>query len=225
MAVFYLGVIEPFGTESREERKEIKRTFQIFSLSLKRSLLSLLTEKIKLINMTFKTIHKLILGTTLFLLLTFTSNAQRIAYVDVTRILESITEYQNAQEELDKTASRWRQDIAKEYDVIKGMYNRYQAEQVLLSDEARKQKEEEIMAKEKEVRELQKSRFGPEGALFQQRKELVQPIQDRVYGAIEEYAKDRGFDFIFDKSSSAGMLFSNPEYDKTDDILRKLEKG
>ena len=175
--------------------------------------------------MTFKTIHKFLLGTTLFLLLTFTSNAQRIAYVDVTRILESITEYQNAQDELDKTASRWRQDIAKEYDVIKGMYNRYQAEQVLLSDEARKQKEEEIMEKEKTVRELQKARFGPEGALFDKRKELVQPIQDRVYGAIEEYAKDRGFDFIFDKSSSTGMLYSNVEYDKTDDILRKLEKG
>ena len=139
--------------------------------------------------------------------------------------MESIQEYQKAQEDLDKVAARWRQDIAKEYDVIKGMYNRYQAEQVLLSDEARKQKEEEIMAKEKEVRDLQKAKFGPEGELFQKRKDLVQPIQDRVYGAIEEYAKDRGFDFIFDKSSSVGMLYSNTEYDKTDDILRKLERG
>ncbi|RMG76746.1 MAG: OmpH family outer membrane protein [Bacteroidetes bacterium] len=165
------------------------------------------------------------LGTALFLLLGFTANAQRIAYVDVNRILESITEYQDAQEELDKTAARWRQEIAKEYDVIKGMYNRYQAEQVLLSDEARKQREEEIMAKEKEVRDLQKARFGPEGELFQKRKELVQPIQDRVYGAIEEYAKDRGFDFIFDKSSTVGMLYSNPEYDKTDDILRQLARN
>ncbi|MCR9286078.1 OmpH family outer membrane protein [Saprospiraceae bacterium] len=174
--------------------------------------------------MTFKTIQKFIVGITLFFFVAVTANAQRIAYVDVNRILESITEYQGAQEELDKTAAKWRQDIAKEYDVIKGMYNRYQAEQVLLSDEARKAKEEEIMQKEKEVREIQKTKFGPEGALFQKRKELVQPIQDRVYGAIEEYAKDRGFDFIFDKSSASGMLFSNAEYDKTDDILRKLER-
>lgn len=181
--------------------------------------------KSKFRNMTFKTIQKFIVGITLFFFLAITADAQRIAYVDVNRILESITEYQDAQEELDKTAARWRQDIAKEYDVIKGMYNRYQAEQVLLSDEARKGKEEEIMQKEKEVREMQKSKFGPEGALFQKRKELVQPIQDRVYGAIEEYAKDRGFDFIFDKSSASGMLFSNAEYDKTDDILRKLERG
>lgn len=181
--------------------------------------------KSKFRNMTFKTIQKFIVGITLFFFVAITADAQRIAYVDVNRILESITEYQDAQEELDKTAARWRQDIAKEYDVIKGMYNRYQAEQVLLSDEARKGKEEEIMQKEKEVREMQKSKFGPEGALFQKRKELVQPIQDRVYGAIEEYAKDRGFDFIFDKSSASGMLFSNAEYDKTDDILRKLERG
>lgn len=175
--------------------------------------------------MTYQSIRKIFFGAALLLIFAITSNAQRIAYVDVNRIMESIQEYQKAQEDLDKVAARWRQDIAKEYDVIKGMYNRYQAEQVLLSDEARKQKEEEIMAKEKEVRDLQKSKFGPEGELFQKRKDLVQPIQDRVYGAIEEYAKDRGFDFIFDKSSSVGMLYSNTEYDKTDDILRKLERG
>ncbi len=175
--------------------------------------------------MTYQSIRKIFFGAALLFVFVFTSNAQRIAYVDVNRILESIQEYQKAQEDLDKLAARWRQDIAKEYDVIKGMYNRYQAEQVLLSDEARKQKEDEIMAKETEVRAMQKDKFGPEGALFQKRKELVQPIQDRVYGAIEEYAKDRGFDFIFDKSSSGGMLYSNTEYDKTDDILRKLERG
>lgn len=153
----------------------------------------------------------------------FSLNAQRIAYVDVNQILESIEEYRNAQEELDQLAATWRQEIAQEYDKIKGMYNRYQAEQVLLSDEARQQREEEIMNKEKEVRDLQKNRFGPEGALFQRRTELVRPIQDRVYGAIEDYANDRGYDFIFDKSGSAGMIFSNPEYDKTQDVLRLLK--
>lgn len=155
----------------------------------------------------------------------FSANAQRIAYVDVEAILVSIQEYQQAQDELDKVAARWRTEIQQEYDKIKGEYNRYQAEQVLLSDDARKEKEEKIMDMEKAVRQMQKDKFGPEGALFAKRKELVQPIQDRVYGAIQDYATDRGYDFIFDKSGSAGMIFANPEYDKTNEILDKLDKG
>ena len=156
--------------------------------------------------------------------LTFSSlSAQRMAFVDVNQILESIEEYKAAQDELDRMAATWRQEIAQEYDKIKGLYNRYQAEQVLLSDEARQQREEEIMGLEKEVRDLQKERFGPEGELFRRRQELVRPIQDRVYAAIEEYANDRGFDFIFDKSGGAGMIFSNPEFDKTQDILNRLK--
>jgi outer membrane protein len=156
-------------------------------------------------------------------LLGFSAQAQRIAYVDVNKILESNAAYKTAQDDLDRTASKWRQDIAQEYDKIKGMYNRYQAEQVLLSDDVRKQREEEIMNKEKDVRDLQKQKFGPEGELFKMRQELVRPIQDKIYAAIEEYAKDRGFDFIFDKSGNAGIIFSNPQYDKTDDILQKLK--
>lgn len=155
----------------------------------------------------------------------FTANAQRIAYVDVDAIMESIAEYQEAQKELDELAARWRTEISSEYDDIKGEYNRYQAEQVLLSDDARRQKEEQIMEMEKRVREMQKERFGPNGLLFEKRKELVQPIQDRVYGAIQDYATDRGYDFIFDKSGSAGMIFANPEYDKTNDVVDKIRKN
>lgn len=155
----------------------------------------------------------------------FSVQAQRIAYVDVEAILTSIQEYQQAQDELDKIAARWRTEIQNEYDKIKGEYNRYQAEQVLMSDDARREKEDKIMEMEKKVRDLQKEKFGPEGALFQKRKELVQPIQDKVYSAIQEYATDRGYDFIFDKSGNAGMIFSNPEYDKTNEILDKLDKG
>ncbi len=150
--------------------------------------------------------------------------AQRIATVDMNTILESIQEYQDAQKELDRIAATWQQEVARMYDEIKSMYNRYQAEQVLLSDEERKQREDEIMEKERQVREYQKAKFGPEGELFQRRKELVQPIQDRVYAAIEEYANERGYDFIFDKSSTAGLIFNNSEYDITDEILKRLSK-
>lgn len=170
-----------------------------------------------------KTVSKAVAVLALFSLVSFSANAQRIAIVDVNKILESIQEYQSAQSELDRLADKWRQEIAQEYDVIKGMYNRYQGEQVLLSDEARRQREEEIMAKEKEVRDLQKDKFGPEGELFTRRQSLVRPIQDKVYASIEAYATERGYDFIFDKSGSAGIIFSSSQYDKTDDILQKLK--
>lgn len=166
---------------------------------------------------------KSIFSMALVALFAFTASAQRICYVDVNKVLESIQEYQDAQTELDRQAKQWRQEIAQEYDVIKGMYNRYQAEQVLMSDEARKVKEDEIMNKEKEVRDMQKDKFGPEGELFKRRQSLVRPIQDKVYAAIEAYAQERGYDFIFDRSGSSGMIFTNPEFDKTEDILKRLK--
>jgi outer membrane protein len=153
-----------------------------------------------------------------------TIHAQRIAIVDITRVLEEMPDYQTAQTELDNIAAQWRQEIALEYDQIKAMYNKYQAEQVLLTEDAKKIKEDEIMEREKLVRDLQREKFGAEGALFRKRQDLVQPIQERVYGAIKTYAEDRGFDFIFDKGGSGGLIFSNAEYDKTDDIIRVLSK-
>ena len=154
--------------------------------------------------------------------LTLTLSAQRIATVNVSQILENMTEYTNAQTQLDKVAAQWRQEIAQDYDEIKGLYNRYQAEQVLLSDDQRKQREDEIMEKEKAVREKQKVKFGPEGELFEKRQELVQPIQEKVYKAIQSYANDNGFDFIFDRGSNAGIIFANDQYDKTEDIQKVL---
>jgi outer membrane protein len=173
--------------------------------------------------MTYKSMLKIVATFFFAAFLSLAADAQRIAYVDVNKVLESIKEYQNAQSELDNIANRWRQEIAQEYDKIKGMYNRYQAEQVLLSDDARRTREDEIMEKEKEVRELQRVKFGPEGELFKRRQDLVRPIQDKVYAAIEEYANERGYDFIFDKSGSSGIIFYSPQYDKTEDILKKLK--
>jgi outer membrane protein len=151
-------------------------------------------------------------------------SAQRIAIVDITKVLEEMPDYRTAQGELDKLAADWRQEIALEYDQIKAMYNKFQAEEVLLTEDAKKQKQDEIMDREKLVREKQRDKFGPEGALFRKRQDLVQPIQERVYAAIQKYAEDRGFDFIFDKGGSSGLIFSNAEYDKTDDIIRVLSK-
>jgi outer membrane protein len=151
-----------------------------------------------------------------------TAHAQRVAVVDIQDILENLVEYQDAQKELDRVAAEWQQEIAQEYDKVKTMYNKFQAEQVLLSADAKTAKENEIMEAEKQVRQMQKDRFGPEGTLFQKRQDMIRPIQDRVYKAIEDYADERGYDFIFDKGGTGGLIYSNEEYDKTNDVIRKL---
>ena len=148
-----------------------------------------------------------------------------IAYVEVTAILEWLAEYKKAQEQIDKVANQWRQEIAQEQDQIKRMYRQYQAEKEMLSEEMKKKREEEIMVKEKDVREMQRQKFGPEGSLFKKREELVKPIQDKVYAAIQKFAGDKGFEYIFDKGSASGMLFADPKYDKTEDIKTMLKKG
>jgi outer membrane protein len=169
---------------------------------------------------------KKIMSIALFVLsFTTFAAAQRIAYVDVNAVLESIPEYQKAQEQLDKIATQWRQEIAQEQDAIKGMYSKYQAEQVMLSEEMKRQREEEILNKEKDVRELQRRKFGPEGDLFKKREELVKPIQEKVYVAIEKFANDKGFEYIFEKGSASGMLFADKKYDKTEDIKTMLKRG
>ncbi|MBT8189178.1 MAG: OmpH family outer membrane protein [Bacteroidia bacterium] len=166
--------------------------------------------------------NKSIFSTLVVLFFTLTAFGQRIAIVDVGQILDNLTEYNQAQAEIDKISANWRQEISQEYDKIKSMYNKYQAEQVLLSEEVKIEREEEIMNKEKEVRDLQKRRFGPEGDLFRKRQELVSPIQDEVFNAIQKYAELKGYDLIFDKAGSAGLLFASDEYDKTDEIAREL---
>ncbi len=155
-------------------------------------------------------------------LLTFTVSAQRIAIVDINEVLGSFTDYQNAEKEIDKVASEWKQEIAQEYDKIKALYNKYQAEQVLLNEDQKKEREDEITEAEKAVRQMQKNRFGPEGDLFNKRQGLVSPIQDKVYSAIEDFASDRGYDLIFDKGGAAGLLFVTDEYDKTADVKKRL---
>ncbi|MCZ2100463.1 MAG: OmpH family outer membrane protein [Chitinophagales bacterium] len=149
-------------------------------------------------------------------------SAQKIALIDVNEVLSSLPEYDNAQKELDRVAAEWRQQISQEFDVVKSMYNKFQAEQVLLSNEDKIKREDEIVKKEAEIREKQKIKFGPDGELFKKRQEMVAPIQDKVFAAMESYAAERGIDIIFDKGGATGLLFSNPEYDKTGDLKKKL---
>lgn len=151
------------------------------------------------------------------------AQTQRTAVVDIDEILTSMPDYQKAQDQLDEIAEQWRQEIAQEMDKVKSMYNKYQAEQVLLSDEMKREREEEIMEKEKEVRDVQRQKFGPEGELFNKRQELVAPIQNEVYKAISSYADSRGFDLVLDRSANSGIIFINDAMDKTEDIKKILK--
>lgn len=150
---------------------------------------------------------------------------QRFVYVDTDYILEKIPEYKQAQEELDAIAQNWRDEIDKRYQEIDELYKEFQAEQYLMDSETRQKKEDEIVAKEKAVKEYQKNRFGYEGQLFEKRQELVKPIQDKVYEAVKTLAEERNYDFVLDKASGgATMLFANPKFDRSDEILKKLEQ-
>lgn len=150
------------------------------------------------------------------------ASGQSVAVINIADILENMQDYKSAQEQLDKLAETWQQEINAEFEQIKTMYNKYNAEQVLLSNSEKQQREDEIINREKEVRELQRQKFGPEGELFAKRKQLVEPIQDKVYNAVQEYADLHNIDLILDKSSSSGIIFSSDKYDKTADIKKML---
>ena len=148
--------------------------------------------------------------------------AQKFAYVESDYILERVPEYQSAQEQLDKLTLSWQEEIEQLYLEIDQLYKKYQADQILLTQEMKIKRENEIINKEKAAKELQRKRFGPEGDLFTKRQELVKPIQDKIYNAIQDLATEKRYGVIFDKSGELSMLFADPDLDKSDDILRML---
>ncbi len=149
--------------------------------------------------------------------------AQKYAFVDTQYILDNISEYKAAQQQLDQVSLNWQKDIEAKYAVIDKLYKDYQAEQILLTEEMKRKRETEITTKEKEVKEFQKQKFGFEGELFKKKQELVKPIQDKIFNAVKKLATDQGYAVIFDKSSDhLSMLYTNPKYDKSDDILLSM---
>jgi outer membrane protein len=148
--------------------------------------------------------------------------AQKYAFVDTEYILDRIPAYKAAQDELDKMAQDWQEEVETLYSGIEKMYQDFQAEKVLLTEEMKTKKEEEIITKEKEVKDLQQKYFGRDGNLFKKRQELIKPIQDEVYRAVKEIASEGNYAVIFDTASGANMLYTNPRYDKSDEVLEKL---
>jgi outer membrane protein len=147
------------------------------------------------------------------------SGAAKFGYVDTDYILSQIPEYKAAQSEIDKTSVQWQKEIDGKYAEIDKLYKAFQADAILLTDEMKKKRENEIVNREKEVQDLQKKRFGVDGELFKKRQELVKPIQDKVYNAIKTVAEKSGLGFILDKSGQVAILYANSKYDKSDDVL------
>jgi len=148
--------------------------------------------------------------------------AQKFAFVDSDFILKKIPSYKAAQEQLDKLSTQYQKEIEGKYAEVDKLYQDYQAEKVLLTEEMRKKREDDIIEKEHQVKELQQKYFGKDGLLFKKREELTKPIQDQVYNAIKELANEGGYAVIFDASASPNMLYTNPRYDKSEEVLQKL---
>ena len=153
---------------------------------------------------------------------TTTSTAQKFAYVDTQYILENLPEYKSAQQQLDRISIQWQKEIEVKFGEIDKMYKDFQAESILLTDDMKKKREDEIIDREQAAKELQKQRFGKGGDLLKRRQDLVKPVQDKIYNAIKEIATAKNYAVVFDKSSDLTMLFTNPKYDISDQILENL---
>lgn len=165
---------------------------------------------------------KKIIITVSVMLLAFSIHAQRYAIIDTRYILDKMPEYTQAQKQLDAIAADWQKDIDTRQTALDKMYKDYDAEQVMLSDDLKKKREDQLFMKEKELRDLQRQRFGFEGDLFKKRQELIKPIQDKVYNAVQKIAGQRGYDFVLDKSEGITIIFADPKLDKSEDVLREL---
>ncbi len=150
------------------------------------------------------------------------ASAQKYAVIDTRYILDKMPEYAEAQKQLDGIAAFWQKEIDDKQADLDRMYKDYEAEQVMLTPELKQKREDQLFNKEKDLRDLQRKRFGYEGDLFKKRQELVKPVQDKVYNAIQKISVQRGYDFVLDKSEGITIIFADPKLDKSEDVLREL---
>ena len=148
--------------------------------------------------------------------------AQRYAVFDTRYILGKLPEYAEAQKKLDAFSVQWQKEIDDKQFELDQLYRNFESEKVMLSEELLKKREDDIFNREKALRDLQKKRFGFEGDLFKRRQELVKPIQDKVYNAVQKIAVARQYDLILDKSEGITIIFADPKLDRSDDILKEL---
>jgi outer membrane protein len=165
---------------------------------------------------------RIVIITALLVLGSVAAIAQKYAFVDSDYIRKNIPAFTAAQDQLDKLSKQWEKEVADGYAVVEQMYKSYQNEAVLLSQDMKTKREEAIVTKEKEMKDLQNKYFGVEGELFKKREELVKPIQDEILKAIKTIAVDGSYAVIFDTAAGGNILFANPKYDISDQVLEKL---
>lgn len=158
-----------------------------------------------------------------FTALQASAQTQRYCVIDSKYILEKLPEYTKAQEQLDKESKEWEKEIDQRMQAIDQMYKSYQAERPMLSEDVRRKREDEIVAKEKEAKDLQKKYFGFEGELFKRRMALVKPVQDKVFNAVQSYAQQRSYEIVYDKSGGVTIFYADPKIDKSEDILKLIK--
>lgn len=150
------------------------------------------------------------------------ASAQKFALIDMEYILKNIPQYDMANEQLNQVSQRWEKEVNELSKEAETMYKNYQSEMVFLSDDQKKQREEEIVAKEKEVTDTRYKYFGPEGELYKKRQSLMKPIQEDVYNAVKAVAEEKGYQTIFDRASSQSIVFASPRIDVSNEVLAKL---
>jgi outer membrane protein len=153
------------------------------------------------------------------------ANAQKFGYIDSEFILSKMPEYRKAQDEIDQLSAGWQKEVEDMQKKVEGLYSAYQAEQVLLTEEMKKGRQEEIKKKETEMKEYQKKVFGFEGLFFLKKQELIKPLQDKVFDAVEKVAKTNRLAIVFDKSGELVMIYTDPRHDYTDFVLEELGLG
>jgi outer membrane protein len=156
--------------------------------------------------------------------ISFASLGQKYAFIDIQYILKAMPEYNEAQGQIDKLAEKYESEIKGAYNEIDKKINALKQEEFILPAETKKQRETEISEMQKETQKLQQQRFGPNGDLFAKRKELIEPIQNKIYKAVKDMSNEKGYDFVLDKGTNSNILFVDPKYDKSDYIITLLKK-
>ncbi|SDB95918.1 OmpH family outer membrane protein [Williamwhitmania taraxaci] len=165
---------------------------------------------------------KRILLLSILMILGIAGFGQKFAFVDSDYILKKIPQYRAAQEQLDKLAIQYQKEVEDKFSAVDEQVRSYQTEKVLLTQDMRSKREQDLMDKQKEAQNLQRNYFGPDGVLFKKRTELIKPVQDQVYNAVKDLASEGGYAAIFDVANNPTVLFSNSKYDKSDEVLQKL---
>ena len=150
------------------------------------------------------------------------ASAQKFALVDMEYILKNVPAYEMANEQLNQRSQRWQKEVEALSKEADAMYKQYLSDKVFLTEEQVKKREAEIVAKEQEATELRYKYFGPEGELYKKRQTLMKPIQDDVYNAVKKLSEERGYQTIFDRASSANIIYASPRIDVSNEVLSKL---